>query len=180
MEKSFFRIPNLWMKKSSEGSQFWGWTKFLKNFQFWGWEVLNNSNSVNEKKFWRIPILGMDKVSSEFQFWGWKVLKISNTVDEILSKKFQFWRWNVAGFWEFDLWYGLVCNCFCFVFVFSFSTTNWVSLGHQPNPSCPPFAENVSIFMGHFAPVPFQTLITTKCKEIKWTIWVLIASPKHA
>ncbi len=30
-----------------------------------------------------------------------------------------------------------------------------------------PLAENVSIFMGHFAPVHFQTLITTKPTEIK-------------
>jgi hypothetical protein len=66
---------------------------------------------------------------------------------------------------------GLFATAFVFVFVFSFSTT----IGfHLVKPSCPPpFAENVSIIMGHFAPVPFQTLITTKPKEI-------IASPKHA
>jgi hypothetical protein len=110
------------------------------------------------------------KRSWEFQLWGSKVLKISNSVDEILSRNFQFWRWNVAGFWEFDLvWISLQLLLFL-VFVVSFSTT----IGfHLANPSCPPFAENV-IYLSlwdilHHYP-PFQTLITTKGKETKRTI----------
>jgi hypothetical protein len=57
------------MKKSSEGFQFWGWTKFLQN-----------SNSGDEK-FSIIPILWMKKSSEGFQFWGWTKV----------SSEFQFW-----------------------------------------------------------------------------------------
>ncbi len=60
------------MKKSSEGSQFWGWTKFLKN-----------SNSGDGKSFFGMPILVMKEGSSEFQSWGRiKVLKNYNSGDE--------------------------------------------------------------------------------------------------